>query len=84
MGSEGNTGIDELGPVDFLVVEFPPGAQNFTGEMAAELTRLSEQGTIRLLDLLILRKAPDGSVEALEIDETDATDEVRALERDLR
>ena len=26
--------LDELGPVDFLVVEFPEGAQNFTGEGA--------------------------------------------------
>ena len=32
--------IDELGPVDYLVVEFPPGAANFTGEMAAEIGRL--------------------------------------------
>ena len=29
--------LDELGPVDYLVVEFPAGASNFTGEMAKEL-----------------------------------------------
>ena len=80
MGGTGNTGIDELGPVDYLVVEFPPGAQNFDGEMAAELVRLSDAGTIRVLDLLILQKAADGSVDAYEIDETDAVDEIRALE----
>jgi hypothetical protein len=80
MGGTDNTGIDELGPVDYLVVEFPPGAQNFDGEMAAELVRLSEAGTIRVLDLLILQKAADGSVDAYEIDETDAADEIRALE----
>lgn len=28
---------DDLGPVDYLVVEFPAGQSNFTGEMAAEL-----------------------------------------------
>ena len=80
MGGTEDTEVDELGPVDYLVVEFPPGAQNFTGEMAAELVRLSDAGTIRVLDLLILRKTADGSVEAYEIDETEAADEIRALE----
>jgi hypothetical protein len=80
MGGTEDTGIDELGPVDYLVVEFPPGAQNFDGEMAAELVRLSDAGTIRVLDLLILQKAADGSIDAYEIDETDAADEIRALE----
>ena len=28
------TSLDELGPVDYVVVEFPAGASNFTGEMA--------------------------------------------------
>ena len=83
MGDTDGTGIDELGPVDYLVVEFPPGAQNFNGEMAAELARLSEEGTIRILDLLILQKAADGSVDALEIDDVDAVDEVRALETNV-
>ena len=80
MGGTDNTGIDELGPVDYLVVEFPPGLQNFDGEMAAELVRLSDAGTIRVLDLMILQKAADGSIDAYEIDETDAADEIRALE----
>ena len=80
MGGADNTSIDELGPVDYLVVEFPPGSQNFDGEMAAELVRLSEAGTIRVLDLLILQKAADGSVDAYEIDETEAADEIRTLE----
>ena len=80
MGGTDNTDIDELGPVDYLVVEFPPGAQNFDGEMAAELVRLSDAGTIRVLDLMILQKAADGSIDAYEIDETDAADEIRALE----
>ena len=80
MASAEDIDVDELGPVDYLVVEFPPGAQNFTGEMAAELVRLSDAGTIRVLDLMILQKAADGTVDAYEIDETDAVDELRALE----
>jgi len=83
MADTNSTEIDELGPVDYLVVEFPPGAQNFNGEMAAELAQLSEEGTIRILDLLILQKAADGSVDALEIDDVDAVDEVRALEKNV-
>lgn len=74
---------EELGPVDYLVVEFPAGAQNFTGEMAAELGRLAESGTIRVLDILILHKNDDGTVDALEIDETPAVDQLRALETDI-
>jgi hypothetical protein len=72
--------VDDLGPVDYLVVEFPAGAQNFTGEMAEELARLSAAGTIRILDMLILQKNEDGSVDALEIDEAPGADDIRALE----
>lgn len=72
--------IEELGPVDYLVVEFPAGSSNFTGEMAAELASLAEAGTIRVLDLLILHKDEDGSVEAYEMDDLDELDELRVLE----
>ena len=72
--------IDELGPVDYLVVEFPAGSSNFTGEMAAELASLVEAGTIRVLDLLVLHKDDHGSVEAYEIDDLEALDELRVLE----
>ena len=75
--------IDELGPVDFLVVEFPPGASHFTGEMAAELGTLVDAGTIRVLDILILAKDSDGTVEALEIDDLDSVDELRTIETSL-
>jgi hypothetical protein len=77
------TTLEELGPVDYLVVEFPAGQQNFTGEVAEELARLSESGLIRVLDLLILSKNEDGSVDALEIDDIPVADEIRALEADI-
>ena len=79
----GTTAVDELGPVDYLVVEFPAGHSKFTGEMAAELARLSDSGTIRVLDLVVLEKREDGSVEGYEIDDLAETDEVRALETEL-
>jgi uncharacterized protein DUF6325 len=79
----GDDDIDELGPVDFLVVEFPAGASHFTGEMAEALASLVEAGTIRVLDVLILAKDADGSVEALEIDDLDKVDKLRAIETEL-
>ena len=78
-----STAIDELGPVDFLVVEFPAGHTNFTGEGAKELKRLVESETIRVLDLLIVKKNDDGTVDAFEIDELPEVDEMRAAEGEL-
>ena len=75
-----DTNIDELGPIDYVVVEFPAGEANFNGEMAAELVALANAGTIRLLDLLVVRKDDDGAVEAFEVDDLDEIDELRALE----
>ena len=75
--------IDEMGPVDYLVVEFPEGESNFNGEMAAALAALVDTGTIRLLDLLIIQKNADGSIEAMEIDDLDGVDELRALETEI-
>jgi hypothetical protein len=72
--------IDELGPVDYLVVEFPAGKSSFTGEMADELATLVDKGIIRVLDLLVLHKDDDGTVEGLEIDDLENLDELRGLE----
>jgi uncharacterized protein DUF6325 len=77
------TSLDELGPVDYVVVEFPAGASNFTGEMAAELIALVEEGTIRVIDALILTKAEDGSIEATELSEIEELGALQALEAQL-
>ena len=61
--------LDELGPIDYVVVEFPPGRQHFTGEMADELARLHSSGTVRVLDVLVLAKAEDGTVDGFELDD---------------
>ncbi len=60
------TEVDELGPVDYLVVEFPADKADFSGEMAAELSALINRGTVRVLDLILLKKELDGSVEGFE------------------
>jgi uncharacterized membrane protein len=77
--------LDDLGPVDYLVVGFPAEKANFSGEMASELTALVDSNTIRVLDLMIITKNEDGSVDAAELRDADDSEvgELRALERDL-
>ena len=75
--------LDELGPVDYLIVEFPAGHQNFTGEGAAELLKLHDAGIIRLMDLLILQKAEDGTVMAQELSDLAELGELSQLEAQL-
>src|SRR4051794_30444947 len=78
-----DTALDELGPVDYAVVEFPPGAANFTGEMVEELLALVNTGTIRVIDVLILTKGDDGTVEAAELSDLDELGELQTIEEEL-
>ena len=79
------TEVDELGPVDYVVVEFPADKSNFSGEMASALSDLVRRQVVRVLDLLVLRKEIDGSVEAYELEELEDSQvgELRALEAGL-
>ncbi|NUK01380.1 DUF1269 domain-containing protein [Streptomyces lunaelactis] len=58
-----------MGPVDYLVVEFP--GNRMTGEGLPLLVDLVERQIIRILDLTFVRKELDGSVTALEIADID-------------
>ena len=75
----------ELGPVDYLVVAFPAGKADFSGAMASELRALMDSNTVRLLDLVLLTKELDGSVEAAELRDADDSEvgQLRAAEADL-
>ena len=75
--------MDELGPVDYLVVEFPAGNRTSPARWRAELASLVDAGTIRVLDLLILTKDDDGTIEAFEIEDFEGLDELRTLETEL-
>ena len=75
--------FDELGPVDYVVVEFPAGQSNFTGEMVEELLKLVDSGTIRVIDVLILTKDEDGVVDATELSALGDLGELQALEAEL-
>jgi len=80
---EERVALDQLGPVDYVVVEFPAGASTFTGEMAKELLALVDSGTIRLIDIVILTKTEDGSVEATELSEISELGPLQAVEAGL-
>src|SRR6476619_3047252 len=75
--------LDELGPVDYIVVEFPAGASNFTGEMATALLALVDSGTIRVIDILILTKDEDGTVEPMELSDVGELGQLEAVEAQL-
>ena len=78
-----DTPLDELGSVDYAVVEFPAGHSNFTGEMTAELLKLVDSGTIRVIDVLILTKNEDDTVDVTELSDIDELGELEALEAQL-
>ncbi len=75
----------QLGPVDYMVVAFPAGQADFSGEMASELRALMDSNTVRVLDLVLLTKDMDGSVEASELRDADDSEvgQLRAAEPDL-
>jgi hypothetical protein len=57
--------FDEMGPIDYVVVEFP--GSRMTGEGFPLLVDLVDRGLIRILDLMFIRKEDDGSVAGLQI-----------------
>lgn len=61
----------ELGPVDYLIVEWPPGKEP-TGEGLEQLVDLTERGLIRVIDLAFVKKQKDGSVAGVAITDLDA------------
>jgi hypothetical protein len=58
-----------IGPVEYMIVGFP--GNRFTGEIAPELAKLVEAGTVRILDLIFVGKAADGTVTTFEFDQRD-------------
>ena len=75
--------VDELGPVDWIVVEFP--GSRFNGEIAPALRDLVDREVVRVLDLLVLKKDSDGTLEAFELSDLDTSEigELRGYESQL-
>lgn len=63
------TPVDEMGPIDYLVVEFP--GSRMTGEGLPLLVDLVDRGIIRILDLLFVKRELDGSVTGLALTDLD-------------
>jgi hypothetical protein len=66
--------LDEMGPVDYIVVEFP--GSKFTGKAFPLLVDLVDRGIVRILDLLFVKKEADGSVVGLAIADFDSDGEL--------
>jgi hypothetical protein len=75
--------LDDLGPVDWIVVESP--GSKMTGEIAPILKGMWTEGLIRVLDLLVLKKDDGGTLEAFEMSDLDEGElgGLRTLETEL-
>ena len=61
--------MDEIGPVDYLIVAFP--GNQFKGDIAPALADLVDAGTIRIIDLVFVGKDENGDVVTAELLELD-------------
>jgi translation initiation factor IF-2 len=59
--------MDEIGPVDYMVVGFP--GNQFTGEIAPALGKLVDDGIIRIIDIAFVGKDEAGNTVAMELTE---------------
>jgi Family of unknown function (DUF6325) len=69
----------EIGPIDYLVVEWPAGKQP-TGEALPLLVDLVDRGLIRVLDLAFMRKEDDGTIVGLELSDLDGDPQLSVFE----
>jgi len=65
----GRADVDEMGPIDYIVVEFP--GSKMTGEGFPLLIDLVDRGVIRIIDLVFVTKDLDGSVQGIAIADLD-------------
>ena len=61
--------LQDIGPIDYLVVEFP--GSKMTGEGLPLLVDLVDRGIIRVLDFVFVKKELDGSVRGVAIADLD-------------
>jgi Family of unknown function (DUF6325) len=69
--------LDEMGPIDYVVLEWPPDAP-VTGEIQKLLLDLVDRGIIRVLDIAFVAKGEDGTVVGVEAGDVGAVAEVFA------
>jgi hypothetical protein len=64
---------EDLGPIDILVIGYPPGAE-MSGEAMPLFLDLVDRGIIRVLDALFVAKAEDGTVSGFDASDLDVKD----------
>ncbi len=70
---EAHNGDLELGPIDIVVIAYPPGAP-MTGEAAPMLVDLVDRGIIRVLDAMFVMKNEDGTISGFDASNLDGKD----------
>jgi len=69
----------EIGPIDFLVVEWPAGKEP-DGQGLKHLANLTDRGIIRVIDLAFVHKDEDGTVSGLALTDLDGDGSLDLLE----
>jgi Family of unknown function (DUF6325) len=57
--------VNTIGPVEYTLFEFP--GSKFNGDVAPALAEAARSGVIRIIDLVLVKKAADGSLEVVEV-----------------
>jgi len=69
-GTEMEANDDALGPIDVVVIGYPPGAP-MTGEAVPIFLDLADRGIIRVLDARFVRKDADGTFSGFDLADVD-------------
>ena len=54
-----------IGPVEYIAIAFP--GNRFSGAIIPALQELVDSGTIKILDLILIRKEANGDINGLEL-----------------
>jgi uncharacterized membrane protein len=72
--------MPDLAPVEYIVIDFP--GNRFDGSIVPALVDLVDKRTVRILDLVFVKKDDDGSVLSFEFDQLDELGDLAALDGD--
>jgi hypothetical protein len=63
--------FEELGPIDYVVLEWPTATPNAGGVVGPMLVDLVDRGIIRIYDIAFIAKDEDGNVVAIDLAQLD-------------
>jgi hypothetical protein len=76
----GRRPVPDLAPVEYIVIDFP--GNRFDGSIVPALVDLVDKRTVRILDLVFVKKDDDGSVLSFEFDQLDELGDFASLDGD--